>query len=471
MTARYTAAMLAVTSFLAACLALPPSQPAEVAQRISPDRLLTDVATLANFGTRHTLSDTESPTRGIGAARRWIKAEFEKVSPHLEVRFEEFDAPKSQRLPNGARVVNVVAVLPGSTPQGRARAYYVVGHYDSRNADAMDAAGDAPGANDDASGTAVVLEIARALQGKPLESTVVFLCTAAEEQGLVGAAYHAAHVTSDKPYEIMGVLNNDIVGDPWGEHHPLLERDAKPRLDGAPDPANTVRVFSEGIPRNPPASQLADIRAISSEFDSPSRQLARFVAEVADRHAAPSATTPTTFRPTLVFRPDRFLRGGDHSAFNERGIPAVRFTVVHEDYSRQHANVTLRPGSSGHAEPYGDVTRFVDAHYMARVARLNAMTLVHLANAPAAPKNVRILTKELVTDTTLKWSPNTEPDLAGYSLLWRATTDATWTHSRDLGNVTEITVPLSKDNLFFGVRAIDKDGYMSPVTFAGSATE
>ncbi len=461
--ARYTAAMLACT-LLAACLALPPSQPADVARRISPDRLHADVTTLANFGTRHTLSETESTTRGIGAARRWLKSEFEKISPNLEVRFEEFDAPRSQRLPNGGRVVNVVAVLPGSTPEGRTRASYVVGHYDSRNADAMDAVGDAPGANDDASGTAVVLEIARALADHPLESTVVFLCTAAEEQGLVGAAYHAALVTSDQPYEVLGVLSNDIVGDPWGEHHPALGAGARPLDPSAPDPSKTVRIFSEGISRNPSATQLADLRAFSSESDSASRQIARFVDEVAAWHAS-------SFRPTLVFRPDRFLRGGDHSALNERGIPAVRFTVVHEDYSRQHANVTTRPDPTGQSQPYGDVPRFVDADYLAHVARLNAMTLVHLANAPRTPKNVRILTKDLTTDTTLRWSPSPEPDLAGYILVWRATTDPTWTHSRDLGNVTEITVPVSKDNLFFGVRAIDKDGYLSPVTFAGAAKE
>lgn len=466
--------MLLSSLLLASCIAIPPAPPAypaEVAARVSPDRLLASVTTLAGFGTRHTLSDTGSPTRGIGAARRWIKSEFEKISPNLEVRFEEFDAPKSQRLPDGARVVNVVAVLPGSTPGGRAQAFYVVGHYDSRNADAMDAAGDAPGANDDASGTAVVLEIARALEGKPLEATVVFLCTAAEEQGLVGATYHAAQVASEKPYEILGVLNNDIVGDPWGEHHSLLGPARKPAPEDLLDPAMTVRVFSEGIPRNPPAAQLADIRAISSEFDSPSRQLARFVAEVAGWHASLSTKMSQSFQPMLVFRPDRFLRGGDHSAFNERGFPAVRFTVPYEDYSRQHANVTASKDSGGEGQGYGDVPRFVDADYMANVARLNAMTLVHLANAPASPKNVRILTKDLSTQTSLKWAANSESDLAGYVLVWRATTDATWTHSRDVSDVTEITVPMSKDNAFFGVRAIDKDGYRSPVTFAGAAKE
>lgn len=466
--------MLLPFLLLASSVAIPPAPPAlpaEVAARISPDRLLTSVTTLVSFGTRHTLSDTESPTRGIGAARRWIKSEFEKVSPNLEVRFEEFDAPKSQRLPDGGRIVNVVAVLPGSTPEGRKRAYYLVGHYDSRNGDAMDAAGDAPGANDDASGTAVVIEIVRALEGKPLESTVVFLCTAAEEQGLVGATYHAAQMASEKPYEILGVLNNDIVGDPWGRRHPLLMQEKTPLDSAFGDPTKTVRVFSEGIPRNPSATQLADIRAISSEFDSPSRQLARFVAEVAAWHAAPSTTMGQVFQPALIFRPDRFLRGGDHSAFNERGFTAVRFTVPHEDYTRQHANVTAKKDASGSDQAYGDVTRFVDSEYMANVARLNAMTLVHLANAPAPPKNVRILTKELVNDTSIKWIANTEPDLAGYVLVWRATTESTWSHSQDLGNVAEITVPMSKDDVFFGVRAIDKDGYLSPVTFAGAAKE
>lgn len=454
-------------------MAIPPGSPAlpgEVAARVSPERLLSSVTTLAGFGTRHTLSDTESPTRGIGAARRWIKAEFEKVSPNLEVRFEEFDAPRSQRLPDGGRVVNVVAVLPGSTPEGRKRAYYVVGHYDSRNGDAMDAVGDAPGANDDASGTAVVMEIARALEGKALESTVVFLCTAAEEQGLVGATYHAAQIASEKPYEILGVLNNDIVGDPWGEQHPLLGSTAIMSAKDSNDPTKTVRVFSEGIPRNPGAAQLADIRAVSSEYDSPSRQLARFVDEVSEWHV-PSSRQRPEFRPTLIFRPDRFLRGGDHSAFNERGFPAVRFTVVHEDYTRQHANVTLKKDSSGKDQPYGDVPRFVDGEYMARVARLNAMTLIHLANAPAPPKDVRILTKELDTTTKLRWSASPDADVYEYMVVWRLTTDAVWTNGRGVGNVTEYTALMSKDDVFFGVRAVDKSGYMSPVTFAGAAKE
>lgn len=466
---RYTVRMLIASLALPimAALGLPdiPSLPAETANAISSEHLKNDVDTLVSFGTRHTLSDTTSQTRGIGAARRWLKSQLESISPNLQVRFEEFEAPKSQRLPEGGHVVNVVAVLPGSMPEAKSRAYYVVGHYDSRNGDAMDAAGDAPGANDDASGTAVVLEIARAVAGKPLESTVVFLCAAAEEQGLVGATYHASQAAADKPYEIMGVLNNDIVGDPWGTHHPLLGSSKKEMPAGFGDPTMTVRVFSEGLPRNPSATQLADIRSVSSEFDSPSRQLARFVAEVADWHASP-------FRPALIYRPDRFLRGGDHLAFNERGFSAIRFSVVHEDYSRQHATVTNSKDAGGNEQPYGDLPRFVDPEYMARVARLNAMTLIHLANAPSPPKNVRILTKELGNETRLRWSASPEPDVAGYQLVWRDTTDTTWTHSRDLGNVLEFaTTALNKDDVFLGVRAYDKGGYLSPVVFAGAAKE
>lgn len=418
----------------------PPPLPAQVMAEISAARVKANVEKLAGFGTRHTLSDTESETRGIGAARRWIKSELKSYGPKLIVFFDEFDAPKSTRLPEGGRVVNVVALLPGTMKETK-RAYYVVGHYDSRNGDAMDAKGDAPGANDDASGTAVVMEIARVLAERPLESTVVFLCTAAEEQGLIGAKFHADRAAAEKGLDIRGVLNNDIVGDPGSPAGPIRDR---------------IRLFSEGLPRNPTAEQLAQLRALSAESDSPSRQLARFIHETAEQEK-------TAIRPELVFRPDRFLRGGDHSAFNEAGFPAVRFTVMHERYDRQHQNITEKDG-----RPYGDVPEFVDADYVGNVARLNAAVLVRLANAPSAPARARVLTKELQNDTTVKWDAAPEPDVAGYEIVWRQTTSPLWEHAIDVGNLTEKTIPVKKDDAFIGVRAYDKDGYRSPVSFCAA---
>lgn len=434
---------------------------------VDASRLIADVHTLAGFGTRHTLSDTTDPARGIGAARNWIKKSLEsaaRTSPPLEVRFEDFKLPPSVRVPTGATVVNVVAVMHGSVKESQGRAYYVVGHYDSRNTDPLDAKGDAPGANDDASGTAAVMEMARVIALRQLESTVVFLCVSGEEQGLLGAAAHAQNITATSPYQIFGVLSNDIVGDPTLRPGPQGEAawpegvattaDLRAAAEG-PDPRSVVRVFSEGLPKNPSAEQLALIRSLSGESDSPSRQLARFVAYVAGREQLP-------IRPMPVFRQDRFLRGGDHIAFNDAGYAAIRFSVLNEDYTRQHVDVEIRDG-----KPYGDVPSYVDATYLANVTKVNIATLVHLANAPRTPANVRILAAKLDHNTDLAWNACPEPDTAGYEVVWRETTQWQWEHSVDVGKRTNVTLPINKDNVFFGVRAYDRDGYRSPVGFAG----
>jgi hypothetical protein len=293
------------------------------------------------------------------------------------------------------------------------------------------------------------MELARILAGKPLESTVVFLCTAGEEQGLIGAKFHVDKVAADSSVRVMGVLNNDIVGDPWG---------ARPRMMEAPE-RWVVRVFSEGLPRNPSAEEYAKLRAWGAENDSASRQLARFIAEAGE-------SDTLKVKPQVVMRLDRFMRGGDHSAFSDKGIPAVRFTVMHEDFSRQHANVVMREN-----KPYGDVPEFVDGGYLADVARLNLHVLIQLANAPSPPADVRMLTKELSNATMLKWTRSPEPDVAGYVVQWRSTTEWSWPHSLDVGSVEEATLDVSKDTFIFGVSAYDKDGNMSPVSFAGAATE
>ncbi len=435
----------------------PPPLPGEIAARVSPDVCYGYVTALAGFGTRSTLSATDDPARGIGAARAWIRSTMEGFAAAtgaeggLSVTFESFEQPPTPngRIPEPTEIVNVVGVLPGRMPEAAHRRYYVVGHYDSRNADGLDREGDAPGANDDASGTAVVMEVARVLaEHGPLDATVVFLATAGEEQGLLGARYHAAQAAARKE-TILGVLNNDIVGDP-------STPEGFPPTPGA---SQLIRVFSEGIPRNADARTLAQIRALAAEGDSRSRQLARYIAEVGEAYGLP-------VKAKLVFRPDRFLRGGDHTAFNEAGFPAVRFTELDEDYSRQHQNVTRRDG-----RPYGDVPEYVDREYLANVARLNAAALVCLANAPTPPPNARLLTAELTNGCTMRWDPSPEPDVAGYEVVWRDTADATWTHARDVGNVTEATLALSKDDWFFGVRAYDREGYRSPVSFPAAAPE
>jgi len=402
------------------------------------------VARLVGFGTRHTLSATDDQTRGIGAARTWIRDELTR---HAAARQDaplrvSLDAhrlePDGKRIDRPVDIINVIAELPGVMPEARARRYYVVGHYDSRASDPMDATSDAPGADDDASGTAVVLELARVLAGHRFDATLVFMASAGEEQGLLGARRHA-EAAKQAGLQIHGVLSNDIVGDPsdprGGEHR------------------HHIRVFSEALPSSRDEATLAQIIKLSAFADSPARQLARHIADVGAWQATP-------VQAMLVLRPDRFLRGGDHTAFADNGFPAVRFTEVAENYDRQHQDVRVEG-----ARAYGDVLEFVDADYLAGVARLNAAALIHLANAPSTPGDVQLVLTTLGNDTTLRWTASPEPDLAGYELLRRDTTAPAWQHADDLGDVTTVTVPHSKDNWFFAVRAYDRDGYRSPAGF------
>jgi len=392
----------------------PPPEVAAVLRSIDPARLRADVNRLAAFGTRHTLSDTTSDTRGIGAARRWIAAEMARAGGgSLQVTIEpHLVHADGNRIPRDVEVVDVVATLPGASP----RRVYAVAHYDSRCTDVMDATCDAPGANDDGSGVAVLLELARVLAHHRFDATVVLLATAGEEQGLIGAKEHAATLMG---VPVAAVLNDDIVGDPAGG-----------------DP-HVVRVFSKG------------------DDEGPSRELARFVAETA-------AWEKLDLTPRLVLRADRILRGGDHLAFDQAGFPAVRLTASAEDYTRQHQNVRVEGGVH-----YGDTPDQVDAAYLAGIARVNAAAMVHLASAPEPPPQARVVA-ELSRDTLLRWSPSPDADVAGYEVVWRDTTSAVWQHAHDV-RATEARLPLSKDDLFYGVRAYDAAGYRSLVAFARPA--
>lgn len=433
----------------------------EVLAAISPARLRADIDALAGFGTRHTLS-ADAPDRGIAAARRYIVAQLEAAirpdrpnNPRpgdptpgdptsgdpMTVEEEPFELrPDGRRIDRPATLFNVVATLPGTMPEATSRRVYVIGHYDSRASDVMDPEAPAPGANDDGSGVALTIELARVLAGQPLDATVVFMATAGEEQGLLGARRHAAAARTHN-VTITGVLSNDIVGDPRGPDGQLHDRH--------------VRVFSSGVSLALDGEALARHRARGTLADGPSRQLARYVATIA-------AWERTPVQPTLVLRPDRFLRGGDHLAFDEQGYPAVRLTEVAEDYDRQHQDPRTEDGRR-----YGDHAEYVDEHYLAQVTRLNGSVLVHLANAPSAPVPATMVTATLTTDTTLRWSPSPEPDVAGYEVVWRSTQAPAWQHVRNAGAKTEMTLPLHKDDWIFGVRAYDRDGYRSPVTPCG----
>ena len=427
----------------------PPTDVGVMVGAIKADELLETVKELAAFGTRHTLSDPEDDARGIGAARRYLAKKLESYvvgrrgAPPLRVAMDAHRVePDGRRIDAPVDVVNVVATLPGAMPEAADRHYYVIGHYDSRASDPMDRKGDAPGANDDASGVALLVELARVMASRRYDATIVFMATAGEEQGLLGADRHA-RAAAEAGIDIRGVLSNDIIGDPTG-----------PR--GAED-RDRIRVFSAALPPWLSDADLQRIRTLGSASDSASRQLARFVDEVARWHDLP-------VKPMLVFRRDRFLRGGDHTAFNRSGFAAVRFTEVREHYDRQHQDPREEDGRE-----YGDLPEHVDGEYLRGVTQLVGAALAHLANAPSSPSRARIITAELTDDTTLRWDPSPEPDVAGYEVVWRETTSPIWTAKKAVGKETTATIPLSKDNWQFGVRAFDEDGYRSPVAFPTAA--
>jgi hypothetical protein len=411
---------------------------AAAVKEISAARVQADIEKLVSFGTRSTLSAQDPASikagRGIGAARAWLESQLGRYSKDcggcLEVKTDEFIQAPGGRIPKPTSITNVFAILKGADPEDAKRIVLVTGHYDSRNSENLNATDDAPGANDDASGTAVSLESARALSKLKLRATVIFLTVAGEEQGLDGAK-HFAQMARQEGWNIEAVLNDDIVG---GDRSP------------GQDP-HVVRIFSEGIPVAADEKQLQLIRTIGDESDSTSRELARYILEVS-RAYSPG------IQPMLIFRPDRYLRGGDHSAFNEQGFAAVRFTEYRENVDHQHQNVRTENGIE-----YGDLLKFVDFDYVARVGRLNALTLAALAAAPAPPAEVKLVVTKVENDSTLKWQPSR--GASGYEVLWRATTAPTWEHVRSVGDTTATTLELSKDNVVFGVRAVDSAGHRS----------
>jgi len=401
---------------------------------------------LVSFGTRSTLSvnnpDAATSSQGIVAARNWIKAEFEKISAEcngcLEVKTDTFiEQPKGpkDRITQPTEIQNVYAILKGTDPAQAKRIYLVTGHYDSRNTDPQNSTDPAPGANDDGSGTTVSLECARVVSKHKFPATIIFLTVAGEEQGLNGST-HFAKMAKEQGWQLEGVLNNDIVGGNTTPGDTLQNK-------------NWVRVFSEGIPAAASDADIKRIRALGGENDSSSRELARYIHSVSETYDF------GTFTPKLIFRRDRYLRGGDHSAFNEQGFAAVRFTEYREDYNHQHQNVRTENGIE-----YGDLPKFVDFDYVANVARLNAATLASLASSPAPPSDVHLLTKQLENDSKIQWKP--APGATAYEVLWRKTTDADFPEE-NLQRTTETKVDLtdSKDNVIFGVRSVDAKGHRS----------
>ena len=448
-----------------------PSDPAidAVLSQISPRQIRHTIEALAGFKNRNTLSsmDKDLPSgQGVLPAADWITVTLQSYSGDcggcLDVRRDTFTEPRqtgpAPRITQPTTITNVYAVLRGADPAQAKRVILVTGHYDSRNSDTMNTRDPAPGANDDASGVAVSLECARVLSRLKLPATLVFAAVAGEEQGLNGSA-HLARLAKSEGWQIEAVLNNDIVGGNTTPGDTLQDKSA-------------VRVFSESLPANATPDELRRLIALGYESDSPSRELARAVADIAETYdsaaktttVGPSAQIFEMFHPVLEFRRDRFLRGGDHSSFNQEGFPAVRFTEWREDFNHQHQNVR-----TGNGIEYGDLLKFVDFDYVARVARLNAATMAVLASAPPPPDKAAILTRELDNNTTVHWidGPGV-PSSTTYEIVWRETTAPLWQRfvpagrdRRQSDGEYEITLPVSKDNVVFGVRALDPAGHRS----------
>ena len=414
----------------------------DIIDAVSAERIQRDIEKLVSFGTRHTLSETESDTRGIGAARRWIEAEFGEIADGcgacLDVVVQSHVVPgeEGSRIPTDTEVVNVLAVLRGTTEPNR----YVImsGDIDSRVSDPLNATSDSPGANDNASGMAGVIEAARVLSAHKFPATIVLAGLSGEEQGLFGGR-HMAQVARDEGWDIEAVLNNDMIGNIEG-------------VDGVIE-NNSFRVFSEPTPVTETEEARRRRRFTGGEVDGPSRQLARYVDRIAE-----------TYFPNLdaimIYRLDRFGRGGHHRPFNDAGFPGVRIMETHENYTRQHQDIRVEDGIE-----YGDVIEGVNFDYAAKLTALNAATLASLARAPAPPKSV-LIEGAVRASATLSWAPVTSPELAGYKVYWRLTTSPQWEHARFIGTDTEHTFEnLVIDNYFFGVASVGRDGNESVVVF------
>ena len=424
---------------------LPPARDLRIAaliDAVSAERLRADVTALVGFGTRHTLSETASETRGIGAARRWIEAELRRISADcggcLEVSTPTSVVAGETRIPEATEVVNIVAVLRGTVDPDR----YVImsGDIDSRVTDVMNATADSPGANDNASGMAGVLEAARVLSRHRFPASIVFAGLSGEEQGLYGGR-HLAEVAKGEGWRIEAVLNNDMIGNVAG-------------IDGVVD-NTSARVFSESPAAGTTAEELARMRFFGGEVDSPSRQLARYVDTIAEEHFP-------HLDVMMVYRLDRFGRGGHHRPFNDAGFPAVRIMETHEHYHRQHEDVREEGGIA-----YGDVLSGVDFDYARKLTALNVATLAALAWAPPPPEEVTIA-GAVQPSAVLAWQPPAGgPSPAGYRVYWRLTTSPTWDHWRWAGpEARELEMTgLVVDNYLFGVAAVGADGNESPVVF------
>ena len=409
-------------------------------EEVSAKNIEAIVRKLVSFETRHTLSDTTSKKTGIGAARNWIREEMERYAKasggRLKVEFDTFTQPADGRRVTVPTVMkNVLAILPGTDPADD-RVFIVSGHYDSRASDVMDAKIKAPGANDDASGTAASMELARVMSKQKFNCTLIFVAMVGEEQGLYGAT-NLAKKARELNWNVAGMITNDIVGNTYGMETGLKDN-------------RSVRVFSEGVAAGETAQAAAARMSTGTENDGHARQFARYMKEVGERYV-------DQLDVKLIYRRDRYLRGGDHTPFSKEGFPAIRVTEMNENFERQHQDLRTENGIE-----YGDTPEHVDYEYTQKVARLNLSALANLALAPQHPQNVGVITSGLTNKTSLKWEAPKGEKPAGYYVVMRETSSPVWEQKFYVTD-TKAELSYSKDNYFFGVQSVDADGHESMV--------
>ncbi len=407
-------------------------------RQINQDSIKYYVETLVNFKTRHTLSNSQDNNFGIGAARRWVKHMFEifarNSSGKMDVYFDSFILkPDGRRIDRTVELKNVIAKLNGNNKNDD-RIIIVSGHLDSRNSDIMDSTGFAPGADDDASGVATVLELARVLSSHKFSATILFVAFSGEEQGLYGSK-HLADLAKNNNWNVVAVLNNDMVGSNNSSETNFTNNEV-------------VRVFSEGVPAYETDKMLQARKYLSLENDGKSRQLARYIKEISEKYVE-------QINVNLIYRKDRFLRGGDHTPFNNNGFTAVRLCELHENYNHQHQNVREENGIE-----FGDLPKFVDFNYVKKIAQVNLASIANLALAPPEPLSVVVDVSKLTNYTSLKWSKPNDSSTYGFLVLMRETSSAIWQNTFFTKD-TSITLPYSKDNYFFAVQSVDKLGHAS----------
>ena len=410
----------------------------EMIEQISSSNLENNIRKMVSFDTRHTFSTRSDKEKGIGAACNWVKNEFEKFGKEsngrLEVKLDSvYLEPDGKRITRKVLLTNVMATLKGTDPNDK-RVFIVGGHLDSRNSEANDSVGTAPGANDDASGVAAVLELARVMSKQKFPATIIFVAFSGEEQGLNGSTF-LAKKAKEQNWEVIAMLNNDMIGNSYSS-----ETNLKNNMQ--------VRLFSEGIPLLE-TDEMKNIRqSTNGENYGKSRQLARYIKEVGERYV-------DQLEVKLLYRNDRFLRGGDHTPFNRQGFTAVRFCEMNENYDYQHQNVREENGFK-----FGDLPEFVDYEYARKITCVNLAVLSNLALAPQAPQNVGIVVSGLSNSSTLKWKAPQGRTPKGYFILMRETFQSLW-ERKNFIDKTEITLPYSKDNYFFAVQSVDEEGHES----------